>query len=186
MIHRILILLLVLAPSLSAKIEFVGVFYLDGEGSFSLVQSDTGAKSGWIHQGQSFEGYRIESHDPEAQVLQLISPEGRLELRLRASVIKAKKITIQGTLRIGADREIDIKDAVIVLGEESRFPIDDKSWVRVRAVADDKTGAFRYEIRFEEKDKDGGVTLLSAPNVTAPPNTSFSVESGEYSFSYEP
>lgn len=180
-----LILSLALAAALAAEIEFTGVFYLGDKGHFSLVESDTGTKSRWLQIGNTFQGYRVESYDRDKGVLEIAASAQRLFLSLRPSVIQEAKVTIQGKLQVAAEREIEIKNAVLVLGEESRFPIDDKTWVRVRVVKADG-GNFRYEIHFEEKDEDDQVVLLSAPTVIAAPNQSFSVQAGNNSFSYEP
>lgn len=131
MIKRILILLITIGTSLSAKVEFASVFYLGDEGSFSLVDSETGEKSGWLQAGQSFQGYRIESYDRTAEVLRLVSSGERVDLNLRPSAVKAERITIRGNLKIGARKEIAIDHALIVVGEEARFPIDDRTWMKL-------------------------------------------------------
>lgn len=45
---------------LCAEIEFVGIFRLGQEPAFSLVDTGTGARSGWIEVGQTFQGHRVE------------------------------------------------------------------------------------------------------------------------------
>jgi hypothetical protein len=48
------ILLMAIAPSLSAKIEFSGFFFLGDEGQFSLIDPDAGQKSGWLRKVNRF------------------------------------------------------------------------------------------------------------------------------------
>ncbi len=131
MIKKILILLIAVAPSLCAKIEFAGVFYLGDEGNFSLIDSESDRRSGWLQIGQSFQGYVIDSYDRTTEVLQLVSSEERLELRLRPSVVKSERIIIRGNIRIGDETEIAIDNALVVLGEEAKFPIDENTWMRL-------------------------------------------------------
>lgn len=130
-ILTVLIFLVSFAGS-KAEIEFAGVFFLNGVGSFSLISLDTGAKSGWVREGQSFQGYRVGQYDRETEVLLLVGDEKHLNLKLRPSVVQSERITIRGKLKIGADTEFDIANALLVVGEETRFKINDKTWVRVK------------------------------------------------------
>lgn len=170
MIRRILIVLLAFAPSLSASIEFAGVFYLGNEGSFSLVNTETGEKSGWVRIGQSFDGYTIDSYDRDKAVLRLVSPAGgHKELALRASLIQAEKVTIKGKLRIGAGEEIDVGDAVLVVGEEARFPIGENRWLRVKVDRDRPHPGARRAGVVRVIGGDGSEAVQSAAMPATPP-----------------
>lgn len=132
MIKKILILLVAVAHSLSAEIEFAGVFYLGEQGNFSLIDSETDRRSGWLQIGQSFQGYKIASYDRTAEVLRLVSSEDQLDLTLRPSVVKSERITIRGKITIGDQKEIEIDNALVVLGEEAKFPIDETRWMKLK------------------------------------------------------
>lgn len=129
----IIILVMAIAPSLFAKIEFVGVFYLGKDGNFSLRDSESGQTSGWLQQGQAFRGYRLESYDRKQEVLSLVSSDDRLKLRLRPSVVKADRVTIRGDLTIGAARELAINDALLVVGEEAKFQSNERTWMTLKS-----------------------------------------------------
>lgn len=192
-----LVSLVLFVPGINAKIEFAGVFYIDGLGSFSLIDPDTGGKSGWVQEGQSFQGYQIRSFDREKGILTLRSANDQLFLTLRASRVQAERITIRGKLKIGAGKDLEIEDAILVIGEESRFPIDENRWLRVavetmqhRRQDSAPVTMYVYTMAFEELDENGEPLLLSAPRVTALPGHGFSIQSAQgtdtYSFSYEP
>lgn len=168
MIKSILITLLVIAPTLTASIEFAGVFYLGSDGSFSLVNSDTGKKSGWIQMGQSFDGYTIKSYDRESKTLRLISSTGHKDLALRASFIEAEKVTIKGKLRIGAGEEVEVGDAVLILGEEARFPIGENRWLRIKVDRDRPNPVARRAAVVRVAGTDGAEAHQAAPIPATP------------------
>lgn len=158
MIKKALILLIAIAPPLSAKIEFAGVFYLGNEGNFSLIDSDAGESSGWLREGQSFQGYKIESYDRIKEVLHLVSSDEHLDLKLRPAVVQAERIILRGNLKIGADKEVAIDNAVIVVGEETRFPIDDQSWMKLTVERTERSlppGAVAPDVIQGEAQVDG-------------------------------
>jgi hypothetical protein len=57
-----------------------------------------------------------------------------LDLKLRPSVVKAERVILRGNLKIGASREVAFDNAFIVVGEETRFPIDDRTSMKLTVV----------------------------------------------------
>lgn len=193
----VLIGLLLPGVAVSERIEFAGVFFLGSEGNFSLIDARSGKNSGWISIGESFGEYRLESYDRDEGILRLASSSEELLLTLRPSSVKAERIEIQGQLRIGAGKVLDLQDAKIVIGEEIQFPINEDISLRVKVETTEyfheNSGSVIlhvYSMAFEEVDESGRNHILSAPKVTVLPGKPFGIFVGqgaeEYSFTYEP
>lgn len=96
---KFLNLLLFFPCLLSGEIEFAGIFHFQSEPRFSLIETEEGARSGWVQVGASFQGYRIESYDSEDGVLRLASSEETLHLTLRSAVVQATRTSLENIFR---------------------------------------------------------------------------------------
>lgn len=179
-----LIILLFYTVSLRADIEFSGFFTTSNEALFTLRDTETQRSSGWLRIGQTFGSYTLLSFDREQDILTLKQDEQLLKRSLRASKVKDGRLTISGSLKF-LHEEIEGVRASLFFGEEATFPLKNGITFRIRPekLPD---GIIAYHAKFISKDKDGVERVLATPSVTAIPGNPFSIQVGDYGYSFVP
>lgn len=81
----LLLSFVVMCLSARAEIELAGIITDDQGILFSLMDGESGRRSGWLTIGQSFEGAKLDVYDVKSRRLILRQGDRRLELRLRES-----------------------------------------------------------------------------------------------------
>lgn len=174
-----------LASSATAAIELSGYFITGEEARFSLQDTTQKESSRWLALGQSFRGYKLTAFDAATETLSITGAEGTQKLRVRPSVTKDAKMTISGSIGIGVGESIEVKKAHLVLGEETAFPLKNEITLYLKP-ARLPDGTMKYQSRFEQALPDGTRKVLSAPNVLALANAEFSVQAGDFGYSFKP
>ena len=164
--------------------EFSGFFFTSNEALFSITDTEGKRSPGWLKVGQSFEGYTVVSFDREHEVISLKQGDRTLKVPLRTSKVKNGKATIQGTITL-LNEQVEGVQASLFLGEEAVFPLKDGVTLRITAkpLPD---GSILYRSRFDVREKDGTEKKISAPGMVALPGQSFSMQSGDYGYSFKP
>jgi hypothetical protein len=173
------------AGPLQAAVEFSGYMITAKETRFSLKDTEKKDSSQWLAVGQSFQGYTITGFDAEQELLSLQGPEGAVQLKVRGAMIKDARMTIAGTIQLGAEGKIEVAKATLVLGEETAFPLPSGVTLHLKPTRL-PDGTMRYDSRFAKRGADGKQQVLSAPSVVTLPGSEFSVRTGEYSYTFKP
>ncbi len=179
-----LALLLISALGLRAEVEFSGYFITAKEALFSLTHTEPRRPSGWLKLGESFGGYTLVSFDLEHEVITLKQGDQALKRSLRASKVKDGKMTITGSLKF-LNEQLDDVRASLFFGEEATFPLKSGIIFRIRPekLPD---GNIAYHSKFVGRDKDGVEQTLASPSVVATPGNPFSIQTGEFGYSFKP
>ena len=178
------VFLLLSVLGLKAEIEFSGFFTTSKEALFSLTGTEPQRWSGWLKLGQSFGGYAVVSFDREHEIITLKQGEEFLKIPLRASKVKGGRTTISGSLKFLNQQVEDVR-ASLFFGEEATFPL--KSGITFRIKPEKlPDGNIAYHAKFIARGKDGVDQTLASPSVVAIPGNPFSIQVGDFGYSFTP
>lgn len=177
-------LLLVTVAGLKAEIEFSGFFATAKEAYFSLTDTETKRSSGWLKIGQTFGDYTLTSFDLGREVITVAQGKRALEIPLRQSRVKDGRATVSGSLKF-LNQQLDGVCASLFFDEEVSFPLNDGITFRIKPekLSD---GNVAYHAKFVRTDKSGVEEVLSAPSVVAIPGYPFSIQVGDFGYSFTP
>lgn len=178
---------LLTAAASPAVPELNGVFIVGRDARFRLTESTTKETSGWLRPGDTFAGYVVKEYRADTETLRLVHQRDGSErvLHLREPTIVDSRIAVRGTIRLGPDQTLDVKQATLRWDEETTFPVGPDLTFTVKPSRR-PDGNILYHARWERTKSDGTKQLLSAPSVIALPGTAFSAKVGELEFELKP
>jgi len=169
-----------------AEIEFIGVLVMPGRASFALTE-DPAKPATWLTLGQAFAGYSLAAFDAKTDTLTL-TKKGADPLRLHLkddAKVKSARLEIAGALTLGAGEKIEFTRATLLFDQENIFPMKDGLTCRIKPsrLPD---GNIRYDAVFERTSPGGKMERVSSPSVVARPDGPFSIQIGDFGFSFAP
>ena len=183
---RLLLFLTLLTAAVArAEIEFIGVLITPSRPMFAL-SDDAANPASWRALGQDFGGYTLKEFDAKADTLVLTKNGATLRVHLKDDAkVKSARMEIAGALKMGGKEQIEITRATLVFDQESVFPLPDGVVFRIkpRRLPD---GNIRYDAVFERTSPDGKMERVSSPSVVALPDGPFSIQIGDFGFSFAP
>jgi len=169
----------------AATPELAGFFVLSDQAYFVLVDAESETTSGWLRVGDSFQGWRVEEFQSDADAVILQRENERVRISLRTAAILDDGIAFSGDIAVGAGRVINVSQGLLRFGEVTAYPVTDDITLFLKATRL-PDGNIRYECKFEALKEDGTTEVLGGPRITNRPGMPFSMVMGDLSFTLQP
>lgn len=186
MTRTLLLLITVLATGAAARaeIEFAGLLAMPGKTLFALTDTAT-ARTEWVALQGHFGDYVLTGFEASTDTLVLARGAATISLTLKAAQVKSSRLELTGTISFGAGEKISIERATLLFGQDNVFPLKDGLTYRIKPTVR-PDGTHRYDIAIEQRDASGRVDRMSAPAIIARPAQPFSLQVGDYGFTFAP
>lgn len=168
-----------------AEIEFVGVLATSRATHLALSDTATG-RTAWIECGAVFSGWKVISYEAKDDTILLRRDNEERRVRIKDDAkIQNSRLELTGEITLRGGEATRISRATLLFDQENVFPLSDGLTYRITPTRL-PDGNLRYAIVIESRDAAGKAVLISSPRVIVIPGQPFSLQVGDYGFSFHP